>query len=364
MIIRILMFAGLISLLSLPSCTPAKGEQEEKVEVMKFVATSPVAKDTFFTKEYVAQIRSVKNIEIRAQEKGFLEKIYVDEGQLVKSGQLLFKIMPKLYEAELLKAESEAKATEIELQNITVLANKNVVSKNEQALAQAKLDQAKAEVAMAKIHLSFTEIRAPFDGYVDRLPKKVGSLIDEGELLTSLSDNSKMFAYFNVSEPEYLEYQTNVKGRGDSQVSLLLANNQPLSHKGKIEVIESEFDNETGNIAFRAIFPNPEKLLKNGETGKVQMTIPIRNALIIPQKATYEIQNKKYVFVIDNNNVVKSREITITGEVPDLYVVRSGLAKDEKILLEGVQKVKDNDKITFDYRDPKEVLSHLKLKAE
>src|SRR5262249_24131452 len=151
----------------------------------------------------------------------------------------------------------------------------------EQALAQAKLEQAKAEVAMAKVHLSFTEIRAPFDGYIDRLPKKIGSLIDEGELLTSLSDNSKMFAYFNVSEPEYLEYKTNAKGRGENEVNLLLANNQPLQYKGKIEVIESEFDSETGNIAFRSIFPNPDKLLRNGETGKVLMTVPVRKALII-----------------------------------------------------------------------------------
>jgi membrane fusion protein (multidrug efflux system) len=212
--------------------------------------------------------------------------------------------------------------------------------------------------------LSFTEIKAPFDGYIDRLPKKPGSLIEEGELLTSLSDNSQMFVYFNVSEPEYLEYQTNIKGRGNNQVSLLLANNTRLKYKGKIEVIESEFDNETGNIAFRAIFPNPDKLLRNGETGKVLMTVPVRNALIIPQKATYEIQNKKYVFVIDQNKTVKSREITITGEVPDLYVVKSGLSKDEKILLEGVQKVKDDDKIEFEFMNPQEVLSHLKLKAE
>jgi len=124
-------------------------------------------------------------------------------------------------------------------------------------------------------------------------------LIDEGELLTSLSDNSKMFAYFNVSEPEYLEYQNNVKDRGDSNVTLLLANGQPLKYKGKVEVIESEFDNETGNIAFRASFPNSDKLLRNGETGQVQMKVPVKNALVIPQKATYEIQDKKFVFVVD-----------------------------------------------------------------
>jgi membrane fusion protein (multidrug efflux system) len=358
---RKVVFTGLIALLSLISCTSKK---EEKEEVGKFTVTNPIVIDTSFTKEYVSQIRSVRNIEIRAQEKGFLQNIYVDEGQYVNAGQVLFRIMPKMYEAELLKAESEAKAAEIELLNAKTLADKNIVSKSEQALAQAKLAQARAEVAMAKLHLSFTEIRAPFAGTIDRLPKKLGSLIEEGELLTSLSDNSKMFAYFNVSEPEYLDYQNNVKSRGDSNVSLLLANGEKLKYKGKVEVIESEFDPETGNIAFRASFPNSDKLLKNGETGKVLMSMPVKNALIIPQKATYEIQDKKYVFVVDKNNVVKSVEITITGELPDLYVVHSGIKVDDKILLEGVQKVNDDDKIKYDYQKPEEVLAHLKLKAE
>ncbi|MCC7245619.1 MAG: efflux RND transporter periplasmic adaptor subunit [Saprospiraceae bacterium] len=360
-----MMLAGFASLLAFQNCTTATAEKQENTESTgKFIVTQPVTMDTSFIKEYVSQIRSIRNIEIHAQEKGFLQNIYVDEGQFVKSGQLLFKIMPSLYEAELQKAQAEAKAAEIELQNATALAEKNVISKNEQALAQAKLEQAKAAVTMAKVHLSFTEIRAPFDGYIDRIPKKVGSLIDEGELLTSLSDNSKMFAYFNVSEPEYLEYQTNVKGRAENVISLMLANGQTHKYKGKVEVIESEFDSETGNIAFRALFPNPDNLLRNGETGKVVMRMPIKNALIIPQKATYEIQNKKYVFVVGADNVLKSREITITGEVPDLYVVRSGLNPDEKILLEGIQKAKDDEKIEFEFQEPKEVVSNLKLKAE
>jgi len=358
---RIIVFTGLIALLCLTSCTTKK---EEKEEAGKFTVTNPVRIDTSFTKQYVSQIRSVRNIEIRAQEKGFLQNIYVDEGQFVRAGQVLFKIMPKMYEAELLKAQAEAKGAEIELQNAKSLADKNIVSKSEQAIAQAKLEQAKAEVALAKLHLSFTEIRAPFDGTIDRIPKKLGSLIDEGELLTSLSDNSQIFAYFNVSEPEYLEYQTNIKGRADNKVGLLLANGATLKYKGNVEVIESEFDNETGNIAFRAKFPNPNKLLKNGETGSVLMTIPLRNALVIPQKATYEIQDKKYVFVVDKNNALKSVEITIKGEMPDLYVVNSGITANDKILLDGLQKANDNDKIKFDYLNPKEVLAHLRLRAE
>ncbi len=355
------LFSGVIALLFLVSCNNKK---EEKEETGKYTVTNAMVIDTSFTKEYVSQIKSIRNIEIRNQEKGFLQNIYVDEGQYVSAGQILFRIMPKMYEAELLKAQAEAKGAEIELLNAKTLVDKNVISKNEQALAQAKLQMAQAEVTIAKLHLSFTEIRAPFAGTIDRLPKKLGSLLEEGELLTSLSDNSRMFSYFNVSEPEYLEYQTNKKDRGDSNIDLLLANGEQFKYKGKVELIESEFDNETGNVAFRASFPNPDKLLKNGETGKVLMSVPVKNALIIPQKATYEIQDKKYVFVVDKNNIVKSREITITGELPDLYVVKSGLKTTDKILLEGVQKVKEDDKIKYDYQKPADVLSHLKLHAE
>ena len=210
--------SAMIITFSLLSCS--KKEAENKELESEFTATTALVKDTVFTKEYVSQIRSLKNIEIRAQEKGYLEKVYVDEGQYVHAGQPLFKTMASLHQVDLLKAQAEAKAAEIELGNAKLLADKNVVSKKEQELAKARLDQANAEVALAKLHLSFTVIRAPFSGTIDRIPKKLGSLIDEGELLTSLSDNSQIYAYFNVSEPEYLQYQQNVKDRGDSHVNL------------------------------------------------------------------------------------------------------------------------------------------------
>jgi membrane fusion protein (multidrug efflux system) len=358
---RIVMLIGLCAIICNTSC---KQKKEVKEEVSKYAVTTPLKVDTSFEKEYVSEIRSIRNIEVRAQEKGYLQNIYVDEGQFVKKGQLLFRIMPKIYEAELLKAQAEAKATGIELQNTKLLSDKNVVSKNELAMSQAKLDQARAEVSLAKLHLSFTEIRAPFSGTIDRIPKKLGSLIDEGDLLTTLSDNSEMFAYFNVSEPEYLDYKISAKSNVHNKVGLLLANNQPLPYKGIVETIESEFNSETGNIAFRAKFPNPDKLLKHGETGKVEMTVPLHNALVIPQKATYEIQDKMYVFVVDKNNIVKSRNIIVTNRMPDLFVVGSGLSENDKILLEGVQKVKDNDKIIPEFITPKEVVSKLKLYAE
>ncbi|MES2266991.1 MAG: efflux RND transporter periplasmic adaptor subunit [Bacteroidota bacterium] len=359
---RNVMFVALCVLLYNTGCTSNKEEKTE--EAATYAATSPLKIDTSYTKEYVSQIKSVRNIEVRAQEKGYLQKIYVDEGQFVKAGQPLFRIMPQAFEAELQKAEAETRSAEIELQNTKTLADKNIVSKNEYLLGQAKLDQAKAERALAKMHLAFTEIKAPFDGIIDRIPLKLGSLIDEGALLTSLSDNKQMFAYFNVSEPEYLNYQNDVKDRGESHVSLLLANGQLFKYKGDVQTVESEFNSETGNIAFRAIFNNPDKLLRNGETGKVLMKVPFKNALVIPQKATYEVQDKTYVFVIDNNNVVKSTNIEISARMPDLYVVQSGLSVNDKILLDGVQKVRDNDKIKYKFQKPEEVISQLKLKAE
>ncbi|MBC9930184.1 efflux RND transporter periplasmic adaptor subunit [Chitinophaga qingshengii] len=359
---RIVMLMGLYALLCHTSCKSSKGEEKE--EATKFLVTTPLKMDTTITKEYVCQIRSIRNIELRAQEKGYLQGINVDEGQTVKAGQLLFKIMPKLYEAELAKSEAETKAAEIELQNTQTLADKNVVSKNELALANAKLQKAKAELALSKVHLGFTDIRAPFDGIIDRLHLKLGSLVGEGDLLTTLSDNSHMWVYFNVSEPEYLDYQASLKSKGPMKVNLLMANKQVFKYPGTVETIEGEFNNETGNIAFRANFPNPDKLLRHGETGSILMDVPLKNALIIPQKATMEIMDKKYVFVIGNDNVVHLKAITIGAEMPDLYVIKDGLAENDKILLEGLRKVKDNDKISFDFEAPAKVITHLKLPTE
>lgn len=358
---RVVASMMLSTLLLFAGCNSKKEEKEEEAV---YPVTSPVKMDAVINKEYVAQIQSVKNIEIRAQEKGFLEKIYVDEGQYVHAGQTLFRIMPQLYQAELMKAKAEVEQASIELRNATTLANNNVVSKNEKAMAKAKLDAAQAEMKLAQIHLSFTDIKAPFSGVINRIPLKLGSLVDEGDLLTSLSDNTNVYSYFNVSEPEYLSYQIHINDRGSNQVTLIMANGEALPQKGEIQTIEGEFDNETGNIAFRAKFPNPDRLLRNGETGKIQMTLPLKNALIIPQKATYEIQDQKYVFVIDKNGVAKSKNIKVAYELPDLYVVGAGLSERDQVLLEGVQKVKDDQKIKTKPQDPKKVLQSLRLKAE
>ncbi len=355
---KISVTTGIIAIILFASCESKK----KKTEITeKYSVTSPLVTDTSIAKEYVSQIQSVRNIEIHAQEKGYLQSINVDEGQFVRTGQLLFTIMPKLYEAEYQKAEAAEKGAEVEMQNTKILADKNIVSKNELAVAQAKLDETKADLALARIHLSFTRIRAPFEGTIDRIRFKPGSLVDEGSLLTSLSDNRSVYAYFNVGESEYLNFKSQANTGVKTSVDLILANGQSHKYKGTVETVESEFDNNTGNIAFRAKFPNPDLLLKHGETGKIRMVVPLHHALIIPQKATYELQDKIYVYVVDQNNTLKSRSITIKNTLPDLYVIDSGLSEGDKILLEGVQNVRDDDKIQCNYIDPKEVVSNLQL---
>jgi membrane fusion protein, multidrug efflux system len=358
---RTLTLLGLCAIVCYTSC---KQKEETKEEPTKLLVTSPIKMDTTVTKEYVCQIKSIRNIELKAQEKGYLERIYVDEGQHVKAGQLLFKIMPNIYQAELEKADAEAQAADIEVANTQSLADRKIVSQNELALANAKAKKAKAELALAKVHLQFTEIRAPFDGIIDQLHLKQGSLVEEGELLTSLSDNNQMWVYFNVSEPEYLNYKTSVKGNEKMKVSLQMANKEIFKHPGVVETIEAEFNNETGNIAFRATFPNQEGLLRHGETGSILMKEQMKNAIIIPQKATLEIMDKKYVYIVNKDNVVKLTPITIAAEIPDLYIIQDGVTEGDKILLEGIRKVQDGNKITFDYEEPAKVMSHLKLESE
>jgi membrane fusion protein (multidrug efflux system) len=358
---RILMIMGLCTVLFNTSCQSKKVEKEESAT---FSVTNPVRKDTVMVKDYVGQIRAIQHIELRALEKGYLQKIYVDEGQLVRKGQLMFQIMPLLYRAELQKAQAEANFAEIEYKNTKSLTDTKVVSPNELAMAKAKLDKAKAELSLAQVHLGFTEIRAPFDGIMDRFQVRLGSLVNEGDLLTTLSDNSKMWVYFNVPEAQYLDFKTNAPQDNQTKVNLLMANNQLYNHSGVVETIEADFNNETGNIAFRATFPNPKALLRHGETGNVQMTVPLKNALLIPQKATFEVLDKKYVYIIDKDNKVRSREIVIGAELPYIFAVKSGLTEGDKVLLEGLRQVKENDKINIKFEKPQYVLSHLQLYAE
>jgi membrane fusion protein (multidrug efflux system) len=348
---------GLILMVTCWACSSKEPAQTESAG--KFKVITPAFLDTTYSSEYVAEINSVQNVEIRSRLKGFIDKIHVDEGSWVSAGQILFTLDNRGYKEDLLKSESQLKSAiaelkhvEVELANAQMLVQKKIISAKEidmlkakKEMAEAKIQEAKASIATAQHNLAFTMIKAPFSGYINRIPNKRGSLVDEGELLTTLSDNSEVLAYFNVSETDYLDYMAMEDKSSFRSAALLLANNEPYPHKGRIDMSETEFDKATGNIAFRVRFPNPDKLLKHGANGKVVLHKKLQSAMVIPQRSTFEVQDKLFVFVIDSTNTTRQREITPSLRLPHLFVVEQGLAKNERILLEGVEGVKDGQKI-------------------
>ncbi len=358
---------ALISL-SLPACEMhAKEKEQSHQEHNKIAVTSPQAKDVVVTQQYVCQIHSQRHIRVRALENGYLKEIPIREGQAVKQGDVMFEIVPTLYNARLDAEKAEVQSAQIELKNSKMLFEHNppVVSIQDVKLAEAKLLKAQARLKLAEAELNFTVIRAPFDGIVDRLQQQQGSLIKEGDDLTTLSDNRVMWVYFNVPEKRYLEYMAGLGRENESrQIELVLANGSKYPYPGRIGAIEAKFNNETGNIPFRADFPNPNGLLRHGQTGTILIHRTVKNAIVIPQRATFEILDKRYVYVVDKDDVVHQREIVTQSEMDDLFVIKSGLGVDDRIVLEGVRQVRDDEKVEYEFRPPEQVIAQLKNKAE
>ena len=362
-------FLGLLAL----SCN--KEDANEQIALNspeEYLVIRPSVVDTLIPQDYIAKIAATEKVDIRAKIKGFVEKIHIDEGQYVRKGQSLFTINNDLFRQSLLESQAklnsavtEQKAAELELSNIRKLFEKNIVSdaelksaQNKVELMQSKVEQEKVNVSTAKIHLSYSEIKAPFNGFVNLIPNKVGSLLNEGDLLTTLSKTDQVYAYFDMSEKDYLnlvmQKETDLELK--NSVEFVTATGQMHKFSGKIETSVAEIDQESGNIAYRARFPNPEFVLKHGSTGRVRIKKQLNNALLIPQKATFEIQDKVYVFTVDEKNVLHSQQIEIGRRLNNYYVVETGLDASSKILLEGIQEVKEGMQII-----PKENISKNQL---
>lgn len=343
-----------------------EGEAEAHHEPHKVVVTTPKVMDVTLTERYVCQIHSQRHIEVRALESGYLENIAVQEGQSVKKGDLMFKVIPILYQAKLDAELAEAQLAQLEFNYTKKLSESKVVAPTEVSLLQAKLAKAQAKAALAKAELNFTDVRAPFDGIVDKQHEQLGSLVNEGDILTTLSDNSVMWVYFNVPEKRYLEYMAEVgQNKTAPEIELELANHTIFTQPGKIGAIEAKFNNETGNISFRGDFPNPEGLLRHGQTGTILIKRPMENAVVIPQRATFENLAKQYVYVVGEDEVVHQRGITVDHELDDIYVLANGVIDPkEKIIVEGTRQVRDGDKVEYEFREPEEILAHAKHKAE
>lgn len=332
-------------------------ETVEPRQTFPIASAAPV--DTSYEREYVGEVHAIRYAEVRSRLKGVIENVGIDEGETVEADRLLFSIRAKELQQELLKTRAAAKSVEAELklatlerENTQMLFDKKVVSGAELALAdakiqalQAKLDEAKASSTQSAIDVAYTKVRAPFAGTVNRIPHKVGSLVDENDLLTTLTDTSEVLVYYRVSEREYLEYQGLPAERRPKRVALKLADGSIHPSLGVIDATESEFSKETGNIAFRARFPNPARTLKHGNTGKIVIKTELPQALLVPQKSTFEVQGKLYVFSLDSDSRAHAREIVPQVRLKDAFVVGSGLSPGERFVLEGVQKLKEGTRV-------------------
>jgi len=357
---------------SLPACDMHKEQPHE--EHQKIVVTSPQAKYVIITQQYVCQIHSQRHINVRALVDGYLKAVLVKEGQAVKQGDVMFEILPTLYKARYDAELAEARLAHIKLDNTKKLYEQRVVSIQDVRLHEAELARAEANATKAEAEYNFSFVRAPFDGIIDRLQHQLGSLIKERDSLTTLSDNSLMWVYFNVPEARYLEYMAALgQDNEDPKIELVLANGSKFPQTGKIGAIEAQFNNETGNIPFRADFENPllagsikkDRLLRHGQTGTVLIHRTQKDALVIPQRATFEILDKRYVYVVGEDRVVHLRLIAIQHEMDDIFVIAKGLGVNDKIILEGGRQVRDGEQLAeYEFREPEDALAHQKNRAE
>ena len=353
-----------------------KSGSKDNTLVVKLVATSIEV-----AQSYVADVQAVQFVEVKPKVEGFVEDVLVDEGEHVKKGQVLFKLSSaELYEevkeaqANYKQVQAELKMAEVEADRVKRLVEKDIISpiRLEQALAEAdvarlRVQQAKSRLLRAETNYSYTTITSPFEGYVDRIPFKVGSLVTPSSLLTSLTDVSEMFAYFKINEKEYLEYKrtqlSGVEQPEYNNLELILSDQTTYPYKGTVETVEGDFERGTGSIAFRARFANPDRLLRHGVSGKIRMLTEMEDVILVPQRSTFEIQDFTYVYTVDEEGKVSVRSFEPLSRHGAYYVTKD-LPDNTLIVYEGVQQVSDGMVITPEIVDAETVRKQLELSDE
>lgn len=314
--------------------------------------------------EYPATVQGTVNVEIRPQVSGYLEKIFVEDGAWVSQGQPLFRINSKEYSqfsngaaASIQLAKAAVEKAQVEVERLQPLVNNKVIAEVQLKTAKANLHEAQAAYAQAvsgkgsaDITLGYTLITAPVSGYVGHINFKQGSLIGKGEQLplTVLSEVNNVHAYFSMSEADFYSFFASVNGRTAEEkighipaVELELADNSIYNAKGKVELVQGQFDRSSGSISFRAVFANSERLLRSGITGKIRIPFQQQNKLMVPQQATYELQDKVFVFAVGDSNKVVSKQIHIAGKSETNYIVDKGVVNGETIVYSGLQRLRD-----------------------
>jgi membrane fusion protein (multidrug efflux system) len=350
-------------MLALYSCG-GSGATASKTAAKTFTTMKLAPRQALINADYPASILGIQNIEIRPKIDGYVENIYVDEGATVKRGQLLFRINAPQYEQNVATAEANIKiaiadvnAAKMQVDKVRPIVEQGIVSAYELKSAQYTLDsklaalaQAKAALNNAKTNLSYTTIYSPANGVIGILPYKIGSLITSTTTnpLTTVSNIESVYAYFSINESQGLDFFLAAKGGTMQQklstlppVTLVLANGTKMPGKGKVETASGLINSETGSINMRATFTNPGGLVRSGSSAIVCIPKTVTDAIMVPQKSTYQIQGKTFAYVVDGANRVKSQELTISAGPGQFYVVNKGLKAGQQIVVDGIASLRE-----------------------
>ncbi|MEI6949529.1 efflux RND transporter periplasmic adaptor subunit [Paraflavisolibacter sp. H34] len=356
--------AAILLLFFLASCggksekpTPAAGAQEV---VKDYPVITITPRTTTLHTDFPSTIEGQQNIEIRPKVDGYIESIHVDEGATVRKGQLLFRISAPQYEQEVRTAQANIKiaqadvnAARMQVSKVRPLVEKDIISQYELEAAEynmqaklAALAQAQARLANARTNLGYTAVTSPVNGVVGTIPYKIGSLVSSNtaQPLTTVSNIGNIYAYFSVNEKEILEFSTTTRGATMQArlatlppVTLILSNGEEFPQQGRIETASGLINTETGSMRMRATFPNPGNIIRSGSSAIVRVPYTVDSALLVPQKATYEVQGKRFVYVLESTGTVRSANIEATGSPNgQFFVVHKGLNPGDRIVLEGV----------------------------
>lgn len=365
--VKSLIFISIISI-TLASCksAPDQTAAAPPPPVLPVSLVSESAQTTFI--DYPAAIQGAVDIDVRPQVSGYLQSVLVNEGAYVTAGQTLFKINENPFREALNNARASLHAAEaamlnaqLEVDKLTPLVQNKVVSdfqlktaKTAYKIAQANAEQARASVASAQINLGYTQVKATVSGYIGRIPKKQGSLVAPADqvALTQLSDIHEVHVYFSLAENDFNRFNANYPGKTPADriqhlpaVELVLADNTVYPVKGKIDMIDGQFDKNTGAITLRASFPNASGTLRSGNTGKVRLGLLHNDAILIPQVATVEMQDKVFVFTMSKDNKVSKMPISIAGKSGTNYLVNGGVKAGDQIVMSGLDRLQEGQVI-------------------
>lgn len=343
----------LIALSLVGACGEKQSPQAAPDEPSLRVTTLQPEQRTVY-QAFAATLEGRQSVEIRPKVSGFIDKIYIEEGQQVRKGQPLFRLETASLTQEAEAAKAVVDVAQVEVDKLVPLVEKGIISQVQLVTAQARLQQVKSNYESLIANIGYATLNSPVDGYAGNIPYKVGSLVDNSIDLpmTVVSDISEIRAYFSMTEKQLLQWKlqwadssgTMEAGR-DANVELIMVNGQAYPHPGRIAMVNTIIDRATGNVSLRADFPNPEQWLSSGSSGRIRIPTVYRDVVVVPMTATVDLQGHKLVYVVGEDGTVHTRPIQIGAQTATEYLVPSGLEPGTTIVTEGVSKLKDGQTI-------------------